>query len=133
MNQNKLFDDVLFFVTFIFTMYLLFTLTACQGRRGDVGAVGPMGVPGTSVQGPVGPSGASGADGTIIAVVQLCPGYVPTYPSVFPECALCIDGKLYALFYSPPSSGLTYLPDGTYSSTQTSAPCTFVVTGCTVQ
>lgn len=93
-----------------------------QGNTGDTGPTGATGSPGST-----GPQGVPGAPGTQVSAVQFCPGYVPTYPTVFPEVGLCINGKLYAEYYAPPSSGLVYIPPGYYSSTQTGAPCNFTV------
>lgn len=125
---------------FILFVLLIVSLAGCGDNNGFIAVPGPQGAPGDpgpqgnqGLAGPVGPTGTAGQDGTSITTVQLCSGYTSSYPSTFPEVALCIDGKLYAEYYSPPSSGLTYLPDGSYSSTQTSAPCNFVVSGCTVQ
>lgn len=122
----------------LLTMLFLY---GCKGPQGTTGVPGPSGEDGFGSPGPAGsqgpqgeagPAGLDGADGTVIAAVQFCPGYIPKYPTVFPEVGLCIDGLLYAEYYAPPSSGLVLIVDGEYSSTQTGAPCTFNVSGCEV-
>lgn len=111
-----------FLTTFGIVCWLgLFAFLGCQGKQGPVGPAGEVGPPGIQ--------GVAGLDETQIRSVQFCPGFAPTQ---YPEVGLCIDGKLYAEWYAPPSSGLVYLPDGTYQSTQTGAACTFSVSGCEV-
>lgn len=116
----------------LYTILLLVPLMGCANQDtrtipGPTGATGAQGAAGP--QGVQGQAGQNGADGTVIYSVQFCPGYLATQ---YPEIGLCISGKLYAEFYNPPSSGLVYLPDGAYISTETTAPCTFNVVGCVV-
>lgn len=120
---------------FLFISTLIFFLFACgdqylplpgpQGPKGDKGDTGNQGIPGS--QGFQGNPGIPGVPGTQITAVQFCVGYTPTYPSLFPEIGLCINGNLYAEYYAPPSSGLVLLLPGYYRSTQTGAPCNFTV------
>ena len=72
-------------------------------------------------------NGADGSPGTVITVVQLCPAnYVATYPTIFPESALCIGNKLYGV-YSANGGFLAELPSGVYSSNGINASCTFTI------
>jgi len=69
-----------------------------------------------------GPAGADGKDGTVITPVELCPGFVATYPSKFPEYALCISDQLYGV-YSDHGGFLALLPPGDYYSNGINASC----------
>lgn len=82
---------------------------------------GPIGPPGLQ-----GPPGMPGNPGTIIIPIPLCPDFIPTYPNVFPEYALCIDNQLYGV-YSRNGGFLALLPPGTYYSDGINASCTLVV------
>ncbi len=109
--------------------------TGVQGSTGNTGPVGAQG-PGGSMgaTGATGSTGAAGTDGTSVTTVQLCPGYTTTYPSVFAETAMCITGNLFAVYWDGHNAWLTEIPPGSYSSTSSSAPCSFtVVAGCQVQ
>lgn len=75
--------------------------------------------------GPAGPQGQTGASGSTVREVQLCPG-TPTYPSVFPEVALCINNTLYAV-YSANNGFLVRLTPGRYSSNAIGSRCSFTV------
>jgi len=97
-------------------------------------------------QGPMGPPGVSNVKITQVPVVvpspypyptpspapsvtpvQLCPSsFVPTYPTTFPEYALCINGSLYGV-YSANGGFLTELPPGQYNSDGVNASCTFTI------
>lgn len=87
-----------------------------DGLKGDKGDTGETGAKGDQ--------GIQGIAGTSVSIVQFCPGYAATS---FPEVGFKINGKIYCEYYSPPSSGLVYLPPGNYRSTQTSAPCNFSI------
>lgn len=109
-------------------------LPGTNGSNGSNGQNGQQGLTGsTGATGAQGATGPSGADGTQITPVQLCPSsYVPTYPSVFPETALCINGSLFAV-YSANDGFLTLLTPGGYSSNGINSSCSFtVVSGCTI-
>lgn len=84
---------------------------------------GATGNPGESI---VGPKGDDGSPGTVITPINLCPGFVPSYPNVFPEYALCIQGNLYGV-YSANGGFLVKMPPGTYSSNGINASCTLTV------
>lgn len=88
----------------------------------DPNLVGP-----TGPQGPAGPPGERGpaGPGEEITFVQLCPG-TPSYPSSFPETAICASGHLYAVF-SVNGGYLTLLPEGRYSSNAVGSRCSFTV------
>lgn len=98
-------------------------LAGC-GHQGSVGANGAQGI-----------QGNTGAQGPAPTMIQFCPGFTPTYPSVFPEVALCVNGSLYAIL--DPSNSVDYLtliPPGAYSSTATGASCSFtVLANCQIQ
>lgn len=80
-----------------------------------------------------GSNGQNGADGTLVLPVPLCPSYTTTYPSTFAEFGFCINSKLYGVFWDGHNAWWTVIPNGYYSSTSSSAPCTFTVSaGCTV-
>lgn len=87
---------------------------------GQPGSQGPQGIPGTA--------GPTGASGTLITVVQFCPNVVPTYPTIFPESGICVDGILYAV-YSANDGFLTEVPPGLYTSNAIGSACTFLVSG----
>lgn len=80
-----------------------------------------------------GANGLNGLAGTQITVVQFCDsGFVPTYPSVFPEIGLCISNQLIGV-YSANGGFLAPLPPGSYSSDGINASCNFTITsGCLV-
>lgn len=92
------------------------------GAPGLTGGTGATGQPGAS-----GPTGADGTPGSTISLIQLCASsFVPTYPSVFPEYALCLEGQLYGV-YSANGGFLALLPPGQYSSDGINASCTFTI------
>lgn len=100
-----------------------------RGPTGDIGSHGSTGQPGkdgTSIVGPEGPAGVPGVNATGVVPVQLCPGFVPTYPSVFPESALCIGQRLYGV-YSSLGGFLSLLTPGRYHSEGIGATCDFTV------
>jgi hypothetical protein len=83
--------------------------------------------------GPQGPAGLPGAAGTVITPVQLCPNVSPTYASVFPEYAICLDGVLYGTYNGNTAyQYLAALPNGAYSSDGQGAACSFTITGCVI-
>lgn len=85
--------------------------------RGPQGPVGPTGPPGS--RGPIGP-------GEPYYFVQLCPGVQSTYPSAFPELAICTGGSLYGV-YSANNGFLTLFPPGRYSSNAIGSACSFTI------
>jgi len=89
-------------------------LTAC-------GKEGPQGMAGAN-----GTNGTNGVDASSVVPIQLCPGFVPTYPNVFPEYALCIDHQLYGV-YSANGGFMALLPPGVYSSNGIGATCNLTV------
>lgn len=98
---------------------ILLLLTACGKSPNPV--QGPQGAPGTN-----GTNGVNGVDATPVTVVPLCPGFVPSYPNVFPEYGLCIGTTLYGV-YSANGGFLAELPPGTYSSNGINASCNLTV------
>lgn len=99
--------------------------TGATGSTGSQGNVGPGGGPGAN--------GAPGQDATPVVAIQLCPSsFIPSYPNVFPESALCVGNNLYGV-YSAHGGFLALLPPGVYSSNGINASCTFTVSaGCVV-
>lgn len=110
-----------------------------QGIQGPTGPQGPQGIQGlpgsqgpTGAQGevgPVGPQGEVGPQGTAgtqISFEQLCPGFVPSYPNIFPEYAECVNGVLYGVYSANGGFWATF-PPGTYSSDGINASCTLTV------
>lgn len=82
---------------------------------------------GTSATITDGANGHDGAAGTKITPEQFCTqGFVPTYPSSFPEYGLLIDGVVYGV-YSANGGFLAALPPGQYSSNGINASCTFTI------
>ncbi len=96
-----------------------------QGERGLPGGTGARGSDGLSIVGPPGPAGLDGADGTVITFVNLCPG-VTSYPGVFVEVAMCVNGDLYGV-YSANGGFMTYLPPGTYHSNAIGSACNLTI------
>lgn len=92
-----------------------------NGHDGSNGVDGHDGAPGQSIIGPQGPSGAPGVDAPRITIVPLCPGHT-SYPGVFIEVALCIEGQLYAV-YSKNDGFLTLIPPGGYHSNAVGSAC----------
>ena len=130
-------------------MWLMCFMLACgpqgpQGPAGPAGPPGPAGAPGigcnvSQVPNPNGLLISCGdgsqdflASGTTVTPVQLCPGFTPSYPSVFPEYGLCINNNFYGV-YSANDGFWSLLPPGTYSSDGINASCTLVIgANCTV-
>ena len=100
----------------------------CPGQSNLYVSNGVAGSPGpTGGVGQEGPTGPQGTPGTQITIVQLCPAtFVPTYPTTFPEVALCISNQLYGV-YSANDGFLSLLPPGTYVSNGIGASCTVTV------
>lgn len=87
-----------------------------------IGYVGPQGQQGisgvTGAIGATGETGASGTNATPVTFVQLCPNLPPvSYPSNFPEVAICDGGNLYGVYWTGSQAFLSELPPGDYSST----------------
>lgn len=95
-----------------------------DGSNGKDGAVGAQGTAGTN--GTNGTNGSNGVDGSTITTVQLCPGFVPTYPNVFPEFALCINNNLFGV-YSAKGGFMAELPPGRYHSEGVGSVCDLTV------
>lgn len=90
-----------------------------QGSAGSVGATGSTGASGTN--------GSNGTDAPPVTMVQFCSSYTTTYPSSFPEWGFCVQGHLFATYYDGSNAWTAEIVPGTYNSTSTSAPCSFVV------
>lgn len=104
---------------------------ACPDGSGALIANGAVG--GAGPTGPQGVQGQPGTPGTKVVPIQLCPNVKPTYASVFPEFALCINGALYGTFNNNTSyQYLSELPNGVYSSNGQGAACSMTITGCLI-
>lgn len=78
--------------------------------------------------GAAGSQGVAGIPGSSVVAIKLCPNAPNTsYPSSFPEYGLLIAGVLYGVYWDHTNSWLAQLSPGYYSSTSTSAPCSFTV------
>lgn len=91
------------------------------GANGNDGADGSDGADGAD-----GNDGAPGQDATPIQMVQFCPG-ATTYPSSFPEYGVCVQDRLYAVFWMGGKAWLAEVVPGTYISTSSSVSCSFTV------
>lgn len=76
-------------------------------------------------------NGVNGTNTTPITIVQLCQSCTPSYPSVFPEVVLCINGGLTGV-YSQNGGFLSDLPNGAYTSDGINCSCNFTITGCSI-
>lgn len=79
------------------------------------------------LNGAPGAQGQPGTPGTLVSVLQFCSG-TPSYPSVFPEMAFCINNNLYAILDQ--SNGYDYLTEiipGEYASETTGLSCDFQI------
>ena len=74
-----------------------------------------------------GPQGLPGANGSTVTMVQFCPSYNTSYPSIFPEFGMCINDILYATYWDGKNAWTAEVVPGYYESTSTSAPCNFTV------
>lgn len=78
-------------------------------------------------------NGTNGKDSIPVQPVQFCPGIPTMYPTTFAEYGLCIDNQLFAVYWDGVNSWVSLVPPGTYRSTSSTAPCTFLVSvGCQV-
>lgn len=111
------------------TGVIFLSLMMACGYQGPIGQQGLAGKDGTNGHdGAKGDTGASGHDGqnaTPVTMVNLCPG-VSTYPGVFVEIGICLQGKLYGV-YSANGGFLTELPPGTYSSNAIGSACNLMI------
>jgi hypothetical protein len=77
-----------------------------------------------------GTNGSPGINGinasSDVSIVQLCPGFTPSYPQVFPESALCIDNQLWGVYSANGGFGLL-MPPGQYASTGVNASCNLTI------
>jgi hypothetical protein len=85
-----------------------------------------------------GKTGDRGADGkdapvsSMVSAIPFCKRFSQSYPSVFAESGICVNGVLYGV-YSANGGFLAMIPEGTYSSQGINATCTFTVkAGCEV-
>jgi hypothetical protein len=77
--------------------------------------------------------GVPGQNATSVNVVQFCSAYTTTYPSSFPEQAVCVGNELLAVYWDGTNAWLAEVVPGYYASTSTTAPCDFTVgTDCKI-
>lgn len=90
--------------------------TSTNVYNGTAGAVGPAGTP-----------------GTLVVAVEFCPSLGDTvYPSSFPEYGLCIEGNIYAVYWSGTQAFMAEVVPGVYDSTSPQG-CSFTVaTDCSI-
>lgn len=102
-----------------------------DGEGGTQGPVGPAGSPGVQ-----GPSGVPGTPATNVTTVEFCPGQGQTTYGHFPEQGICIEGKIYAVYWDQVNlnAWLAEIVPGVYISTATGLQCTFTVyANCNIQ
>ena len=95
-----------------------------QGQTGQEGIPGPQGMPG--MPGMPGHDGRPGQDGTSVELIQLCPQFTGSYGS-FPEYAICVENRLFAVYWDGHNSWLAEIYPGSYSSTSSTNACSFTV------
>jgi hypothetical protein len=59
-------------------------------------------------------------------MIKFCPGVTPKYPTTFPEYGICLDNKIYAVYWDKVAF-LTYLSPGQYQTTSVNSNCVFEV------
>lgn len=120
-------------------------LDGAKGSQGEAGATGASGTNGTNgtngsdgangtngsdgapgADGANGVNGTNGADANPVTTVQFCPGPT-TYPSSFPEQALCLQNELYAVMWMGGQAWLSKVVPGHYATTSTGPVCSFTV------
>jgi len=112
--NSKLIKEVSIFSLAVLTL-IIASFGCGRGATGNPGA-----------QGPRGEQGSQGIPGPTYSPIQLCPGFVPLYPSVFPEYGVCINNELYGV-YSANGGFLTKILQGTWTSNGINASCTLTV------
>lgn len=89
---------------------------------------------GCAQQGNMGNDGPAGQDSKPITIVQFCKNQGPTTPGHYPEQGLCINEKIYAVYWDGNNSFLAEVIPGSYISTSTGLQCSFsVINGCNIQ
>lgn len=74
-----------------------------------------------------GEDGTNGTNATSLSVVNFC-GTQTVYPSAFSEVGLCVDNKIFAVYWDSHNAWLTEISPGNYRTTSSSVPCNFTVT-----
>jgi hypothetical protein len=90
-----------------------------KGDKGDTGAVGAQGIQGTA--------GVAG-----VTSIKFCPNLTDSYGTQYSEYGLCVDNKIYAVYWSNNQAFMTRLSNGNYTTTTPFGNCTFTVQDCTV-
>lgn len=102
------------------------SITGAQGVQGSQGIQG--------VTGNTGPQGVPGTDAPSVTVVQLCASWGQTsYPSNFPEQALCIGNNLLGVYWNGTQAFLALLPPGDYTSTSPQGCNLTILPNCQIQ
>jgi hypothetical protein len=162
-RRNEPTRDLLFFLgVYVILVIIVLSMLFSACSRGPQGVQGVQGVPGNTpvvttlpatsyecptggleviinnnitviCNGAAGPQGTPGTNPTPVTFVQLCPGFVPSYPSIFPEVGICVNSQLYGV-YSANGGFLSLLTPGTYTSDGIGASCTLtILPNCVVQ
>lgn len=112
---------------------------AASGLAPNGGALITCGSSTTLVQngapGATGETGAAGANASSVSFVKFCPNVSNNYPSTFPEYGICVNGSIFAIYWSGSTAFGSVLPAGGYSSTSINSNCSFtiVANSCAVQ
>lgn len=70
----------------------------------------------------------------VTTTVKFCASQVVSYPTSFPEFGLCIDNKIYAVYFDTHNAWWSEIPPGNYRTTSTGLICNFTVyNNCVVQ
>jgi len=108
---------------------IMLLMVGCAQQLPTPGAPGKDGTNGKD--GTAGTNGINGQNGSVVTFVKFCP-QVTSYPSVFVEVGLCIDGELFAVYSVNNGFGVK-LETGNYSSHAIGSACSFSVQpGCVV-
>jgi hypothetical protein len=70
--------------------------------------------------------GQDGQNATPVNMIKFCPNINEVYPSTFPEYGICIDNKIYAVYWNN-LAFLAHLTPGRYVTTTMNSNCTFTV------
>lgn len=103
-------------------------VTGPQGPAGQDGATGANGQDGSNGNdGTNGHDGAPGQDATPVYPVQFCPNQGATTYGHFSEQALCVNHKLYAVYWDNTNAFFAEIVPGNYRTTSTGLICNFTV------
>lgn len=101
-------------------------LDGAQGEVGETGAKGDKGDKGDT--GDVGEQGIQGTPGIAgVSSIKFCPNLIDSYGTHYSEYGLCIDNKIYAVYWAHGNAFMTELSNGSYRTTTNYGNCTFKV------